>query len=647
MTFAICLFIILMQFVWKYVEDLVGKGLETSVLAELFTYAALTLVPMALPLAILLASLMAFGNLGERYELLAIKAAGISLLRAMKPLVVLVILISIGAFIFQNNVIPIVQVKFKALMISIRQKSPELDIPENTFYSGINNYNLYIKSKNLETGMLYDVMIYDTSKGFDNMAVIVCDSGKLKMSVNKDFLLLTLYDGQDFRNFQQSSLVEKRKSNNGFVPYGRQNFHKRQVIIPFNANFTRMDEASMDNTQISKDIFQLRRSIDSLSYVVDSLNINDRKAMLNHTYLLYRMQTNVNDTLALDNQPLAYDLDSVLNSLSHQEKVNVYNDALMRAESNKNDFMFRSMSKTEINRSMRRHDVELQRKFVLSFACIIFFFIGAPLGAIIRKGGLGMPVVISVGLFIVYYIIDNVGYKMARDGVWEVWQGVWLSSFILFPLGVFITYKAINDSALFNPEAYEKYLRKILFIKNPPKVDELKRNIILNKISNSQNPSINANSLIGLELMESDQLRDIVYNNKTGSCDKKVRLASLKILKDRGADINDIIDQQDTSIKESNLVSYSNSAILVSFAFILAMSFFFIDLEPVSSLMNIAYSILYLRSLVYYFDFYDKRDDKSKIYHTVICFLLLILYPFMYIFVRKKMERYLQRIQII
>lgn len=477
MTFAICLFIILMQFLWKYVEDLVGKGLETHVLAELFLYAALTLVPMALPLAILLASLMSFGNLGERYELLAIKAAGISLLRAMRPLIILMVLVCIGAFYFQNDIIPKINVKFRTLMISVKQKSPELDIPEGSFYSGIDNYNIYVKTKDLETGTLRDVMIYDVSKGFDNMAVIVCDSAKMKMSSNKDYLQLNLYNGQQFSNFKQSGLGDRPTvRNDKFVPYSRENFKEKEVIIPFDANFNRMDEASMDGTQIAKNVSQLRASVDSLTTLVDSLNINDRKVMLKYTYLSYRNNYQSEDTTKVQEEKkleYSYSLDSVLNSLSPSEKISVYGEAMSRAEANKNDFMFRSISKIDTQKKIRQHNVELQRKFTLSFACLIFFFIGAPLGAIIRKGGLGMPVVVSVILFIIYYIIDNLGYKMARDGVWAVWQGVWLSSFILFPLGVFITYKAINDSALFNADAYRNYYVKLLGDRSLMNLNEL------------------------------------------------------------------------------------------------------------------------------------------------------------------------------
>lgn len=278
MTFGICLFIVLMQFLWKFVEDLVGKGLDNVVLAELFMYAILNLIPLALPLSLLLASLMAFGNLGERLELLAIKAAGVSLLKTMKPLIIFISCVAVGAFFFQNEAMPRIQVKLRSLMISIRQKSPELDIPEGSFYSGITNYSLYVKKKDKETRMLKDVMIYDTSEGFDNMSVFVCDSALMSISSNKDFLLLNLYSGQRFANFSQSGLNETRQ-NNQFVPYSRENFKEKKIVIPFNSGFDRMDESNLEGTQISKNIFQLGSSIDSLSSRLDSVNVHDRKVI--------------------------------------------------------------------------------------------------------------------------------------------------------------------------------------------------------------------------------------------------------------------------------------------------------------------------------------------------------------------------------
>jgi len=651
MTFAICLFIIIMQFLWKYVEEFVGKGLETQVLAELFFYVALTLVPMALPLAILLASLMSFGNLGESMELTAIKAAGISLLRAMRPLIILVAFISVGAFFFQDDIIPKAQVTMRTLLLSIKQKSPELDIPENTFYSDIDNYNLYVKRKDPKTGMLYDMMIYDVTKGFDNMAVIVCDSGKMRMSSNKDYLELTLYNGQDFRNFQQGGLGQRPNyRSNKFVPYSRENFKERSVIIPFDANFNRMDESVMEGDRMSKNVKELRSSIDSLTYVIDSLNVIDRKQMLNYTYFSYRNGNNTENDSLLAVIPVSYDLDSVLHSMNYNQLLSTYSDAAMRTENAKNDYLFRSLSKSDAQKKLRQHDVELQRKFVLSFACLIFFFIGAPLGAIIRKGGLGMPVVISVILFIIYYIIDNVGYKMARDGVWQVWQGVWLSSFILFPLGVFITYKAINDSTLFNPEAYGRFFRKILFIKKPTKVSEERREAITQRIPSLYELNLDSDFIKRLESMDSDKLRDIVQNYKSYSYDKDVQMASLAILKNRGADINSIIDQQDSDYAHDILATFADSSNLTIFSYFLTLLFFGLSLfKDISGLeiIEISYPILYLRSIIYYFEFYGKLDKKNTIINVFIVILMFFFYPLMYLPVRKRMEKYVKKVQII
>ena len=470
MTFAICLFLVVMQFLWKYVEDMVGKGLETTVLLEMFMYAALQLVPLALPLAILLASIMVFGNLGERFELLAIKTAGVPLLKIMKPLIVLVAFISIGAFFYQNYAMPRIQVKFYSLLISIRQKSPELDIPEGEFYKGIDNYNVYVEKKNRKTGMLHDVMIYDVSKGFDNMAVIVCDSASMKMSEDKLSIVFTMFNGQQFQNFQSEGMTRSRSSKE-FVPYSRENFKTKQMMIPFDANFNRMEGSELEESDgasyVSKNSTELKFSIDSMSLKMDSLNVMDRKQMKTSSHLSFRSSYNENiDSIVqlVDTVQIA-PIDSVFLGETYDQQSSILRGAITKADNNNNEFLFRSMSKVQTQRVINRHWVEWHRKFTLSFACLIFFFIGAPLGSIIRKGGMGMPIVVSVVLFIIYYILDNVGYKMTRDGVWIHWVGMWFSSFILLPLGAFLTYKAMNDSVIMNADAYIGFIKKMFFIR--------------------------------------------------------------------------------------------------------------------------------------------------------------------------------------
>ncbi len=464
MTFFICLFIVLMQFLWRYVDEMVGKGLEMSVLAELFFYAAVTMVPMALPLAILLASLMTFGNLGERLELLAIKAAGISLLQIMRPLVIFLIFVAIGAFFFQNNVLPKSQVKMWTLLYSMRQKSPELDIPEGVFYDQISGYNLYVKKKDHKTGMLYDVMIYDMSSGFDNAMIILADSGKLKMTDDKEHLFLTLYSGESFEN-----LRDQRTSTSNNIPYRRETFSLKEIMIAFDANFNRMDDGIMQNQYIGKDLAALQSSIDSMTQRVDSIGDNYARSLRSSGYFSLHGRSGMRMTEAdsvREQKALAeaktVNLDSLFDGGSLQRKQLYLDRAVVRAERYKSDYEFRSYTLADENKAIRRHQIEMYKKFTLSFACIIFFFIGAPLGAIIRKGGLGMPVVVSVFMFIFYYIIDNSGYKLARDGRWEVWEGMWLSSAVLLPLGIFLTYKAVKDSAVFNPDVYINFFRKLI-----------------------------------------------------------------------------------------------------------------------------------------------------------------------------------------
>ncbi|MBR3830746.1 MAG: LptF/LptG family permease [Muribaculaceae bacterium] len=472
MTFFICLFIVLMQFLWRYIDDLVGKGLTVDVIAELFFYAALTMVPMALPLAILLASLMTFGNLGERFELTAMKASGVSLFKTMRPLIVLMTFVAIGAFFFQNNVLPIAQTKMWTLLYSMRQKSPEVEIPEGTFYDQIPGVNLYVEHKDPNTGMLYDVMIYEVSKGFDNARIILADSGKLSFTENKTHLFLQLYKGEQFEQLQNQSAISS-SGKNKTVPYRRESFSEKEIRVAFDANFSRMDESTMQKQYVGKNISQLLETIDTINQKVDSMGGVYAKDIKEAPYfgIPYYKKKYVNHKLTdvPQEQVMLKDtlnLDTLMMAKGNSYARTYITQALNKAKRHKQDYEFKSLSMKDQRKSIRRHDIEMQKKFTLSFACIIFFFIGAPLGAIIKKGGIGTPLVISVILFIIYYIIDNTGYKMARDGRLEVWMGMWISSAVLLPLGIFFTYKAMHDSALFNLDAYRNFFRKVFNIKD-------------------------------------------------------------------------------------------------------------------------------------------------------------------------------------
>lgn len=282
MTFGICLFIVLMQFLWKYIDDMVGKGIGIAVLAEMFMYAALSLVPMALPLAVLLASLMTFGNLGERLELLAMKSAGISLIHIMRPLIVTLIVVSIGTFFYQNNAMPVVQVKLYTLLYSMRQKSPELEIPEGSFYKDIPGLNVYVQKKDPQTGLLNDLMIYDYSEGFNNARVIVADSGRLKTSADKLFLVLSLYNGESFENLRNQ---DNGRQDQTAVPYRRESFDTKEILIEFDANFKRTDDSFLQNQYMGKNLQDLQASIDSMGTKLDSIKTLNARSIYEGSYL--------------------------------------------------------------------------------------------------------------------------------------------------------------------------------------------------------------------------------------------------------------------------------------------------------------------------------------------------------------------------
>lgn len=466
MTFVICLFIVMMQFLWRYIEDLVGKGLSIKVIAELFFYAAITMVPTALPLAVLLASLMTFGNLGEKFELTAMKAAGISLLRIMKPLIVFMVLLSIGCFFFQNNILPIAQTKMYTVLFSVRQKSPEVEIPVRSFYDQIPGMNIYVERKNPDSGMIYDLIIYDMSRGLDNTRVILADSGKLNFTEDKTRLFLHLYRGEMFENLRESSMGA---SSSSYLPFRRESFSDKQIYFLFDANFNRMDEGAIRSQYVGKNVLELNRSIDSIAGVVDSLGTAFGIEQKEKPYLgLNRYRIEYTDGVGKTKTPVALpEVDADLNidslfagptpALAKTYVVQAINKANIRMR----EFDFRASIILEQEKLMRRHQIELQKRFTLSFAILIFFFIGAPLGAIIKKGGIGTPLVISVLLFIVYFIFDNMGYKMARDDRAPVWLGIWLSSIVLLPLGIFLTYKAIGDSNVLNIDAYRAFFRRL------------------------------------------------------------------------------------------------------------------------------------------------------------------------------------------
>ena len=453
-TFVICMFILLMQFLWMHINDLVGKGVEMSVLAEFFLYACISVVPLSLPLAILLASLMTFGNLGEYFELTAMKAAGIPLFRIMRPLAIAISFVCVGAFFFSNYVLPVGQTKLWTLIFSLRQKSPEFDIPVGEFYDGINGYQLYVREKDNKQKLLKNMMIYDFSEGFDNATVMLADSGRVFFTEDKKHMVLQLYKGESFENLKREVGIDP-----AHIPYRRETFETKKLLIEFDSEFNRYDENLLKDQHVSKDIVQLQQSIDSVTELKLRRAEEQGSEYVAHNYFCRERTSGLVMEPVSDVEKVRHD---PIGSYAVFSSVNKYR-ALQKAS----EEVKRKLDKIRYNKLMlndhimyiHRHEIEWHRKFTLSFACLIFFFIGAPLGAIVRKGGLGAPVVISVIMFIVYYMIDNTGYKMAREGLWTAFEGMWLSSAVLLPIGVFLTYKAATDSALFNPEAWMKLFR--------------------------------------------------------------------------------------------------------------------------------------------------------------------------------------------
>lgn len=457
-TFLVCLFIFMMQFLWQKIEDLVGKGLEIWVLAQFFFYSALMLIPMSLPLAILLATLITFGNFGERCELLAMKAAGIPLIKVMRPLIVVVAFISCLSFYFQNVVGPRATTELYALIFSMKQKSPELDIPEGAFYHELDGYNLYVQKKNKDTGMLYDVMIYNFSDGFENAHIIVADSGRMEMTADKKYLNLHLYSGEQFENLKTQSMAQKN------VPYRRESFREKHSLIEFDANFNQMDASTLSNQAAAKGMVDLGHSIDSMTARFDSIGRNYYTDSRKITYKKTELTTV--DSTKLQSQARSINVDSLFNVQSHKKREQLIQNALNRVQTQSSELSMKSYITSDGDKNIRRHQKFWWEKITLSLACLIFFFIGAPLGAIIRKGGLGMPVIISVVLFIFYYIIENTGSKMAREGELQMWFGVWVSTMILAPLGAWLTYKANGDSVVFNIDAYKAFFMKLLGLRS-------------------------------------------------------------------------------------------------------------------------------------------------------------------------------------
>ena len=456
-TFFICLFVLMMQFLWRYVDELIGKGLSLEILAQFFWYMGLGLMPQAFPLAILLSSLITYGNLGESSELTAIKAAGISLMQSMRSLIVITSLIACISFFFQDVVVPHANVQFSQLLISMKQKSPELEIPEGIFYDGIPGSNLYVEKKDLNTGHLYGIMIYRQSNSYEDQTIILADSGMLQSTAEKKHLLLTLWSGEWFENMRSQDM-----GGTAEVPYRRETFVHKTILLDFDGDFNLADMAGIAGDAKAKNLSKILTDLDSIRQSNDSIGRSFYKEACNYT--IFANELSAKDSTRLlsvkaEERPV---MDSIFAKLSQDQQREVTRTAARQAQNAANDLSFKKDYADHIHRNERSHLIEAIGKFTLALSCVIFFFIGAPLGAIIRKGGLGVPVIISVLVFIVYYIFENSGMRMARDDNWTVWFGKSISTMVLAPLAIFFTYKANRDSTVFNIDAYKLLIMRML-----------------------------------------------------------------------------------------------------------------------------------------------------------------------------------------
>ena len=468
LTFFFVVFVLLMQFLWKYIDDLIGKGLEWDIISEFLLYTSASLVPMALPLAVLLASLMTFGNLAENLELLAFKSSGISLVRIMAPLMVITFLISVAAFFFANDVMPVANLKMRSLLYDIQQQRPELTIRPGVFDNTLEGYSIRIGERDNRTNLLRDIWIYDHTGDKGNVSVTVADSGYMRMSADEKHLLLTLYNGRSYIELQDQKKEDRHIRD---YPHRRDRFDKQEMIIEMTGfGLNRTDERLFRNSYAMMNLSQLKHFDDSLTGDMIKFNEKIRTTVdqsltgkPKNALLALPLPSNDTAEVAAEQEPRVVQLhvDSAFNELTKLERRRAITQAINFARSSKSFVSSNaSTGAWKINR-LRRYQIEIHRKFTLSLLCLIFFFAGAPLGAIIRKGGLGLPVIVSVLLFLIYYIISITGEKFVRENLMQPFWGMWLSTFIMIPVSIFLTYKAANDSVIMNIETYFIWLKKL------------------------------------------------------------------------------------------------------------------------------------------------------------------------------------------
>ena len=479
MSFAVCWFIVVMQFLWRYIDELVGKGLSGFMLLKIIFYAALSFIPMSLPLGILLASLMTLGNLGERLELLALKASGIRLYRIIRPIMLLVLAMACGLFYFQNDLMIRAQVRMWTLVITAKYAAPEMEITPGVFYTGIPGYSLYAKDRDAGTGLMHRMMVYDMSRGYLNPRIIRADSGRLVMDKSKKFLVLKLYQGQSFENIQTQSY----NTSTDAVPYMLPHFDYSETFIPFDANIKMQDEGELSSMYVGKNLHQLQRSIDSIRPILDSTRLSYAQVvgaslMESHygtsSYAYQDSATRAQEQVRLahlEQQTRHSKAEDASLTFTPQDSLQAISMARDKADRVKEEASLYIDTDDAQFYQFRTLHQEWHRKFTFPVSCLIFALIGSSLGAIVRRGGIGMPIIISIFFFVVYFIIDSFGTNMLRNESIPIWLGMWLSNIVLFPVGIFLAYKANQDSSALNVEVYVIFFRKLFGFRGVRKVE--------------------------------------------------------------------------------------------------------------------------------------------------------------------------------
>ena len=449
----VVVFILVMQFLWLYIDELVGKGLSIKVILEFLAWGSATMLPLSLPLATLLASMMTLGTLGENNELLAIKAAGISLQRVMIPLAAICGIVSVGAFFVSNDLIPVAYNKIYTLRDDIGKTKDEIKIPTGTFYNGIDGYILRVNDRNDESGMMNGVMVYNHTKNKGNTSLTIADSAMMKMSRDKSYLTFILYNGTNYEE------TNNKKYRDTTLQLQKIDFEKQEMIIPLeNYGFQKSDSARFDDQVKSMNLKQLHHGQDSIGSLDSSSKQGNLRSLRSSRTLRYNSQL---DTASRNLPESNFAREDIGEWKSIADKISSLEKARINAEELQSMLTSHARERYYHNFTLRLIDIEILKKFALSIACLIFFFIGAPLGALIRKGGLGTPAIISVLFFVAYWVIDISGTKLAKDGAVGPFHGVFFSSYILFPTGLFLTWKAINDSAIFSAESLKNSFKKI------------------------------------------------------------------------------------------------------------------------------------------------------------------------------------------